>query len=149
MDAGWPSLRSLAVITPIFVLGQVILGAAFRHKTGGLTWHIVGAMVVSLLVLLLGMFVMQQFPKHQALRPGAIAMLSLVLLQVLLGIAAITTEMLASSNTVPASVTHSTAAHVAVGSLTLAATLVLSIQIRRNVQKPAEEPEEDESTAKA
>jgi len=148
-DSGWPSLRSLAVITPAFVLAQVILGAAFRHKVAGLTWHILGAMVVSLAVLLLGMFVMQQFPKHPALRPPAIALLTLVLVQVLLGIAAITAEMMAPDNTVPQSVMLWTAAHVAVGSLTLAASVVLSIQIRRNVLKPVEEAEEGQTVGQA
>ena len=148
-DQGWPSLRSMANITPPIVLIQVMLGAAFRHKAAGLTWHIVGAMVVALLILILGMFVMQQFPKHPALRPAAIALLTIGLTQVLLGIAAITTEMMAPDNTVPFSVVLSTAAHVAGGALTLAASLVMSVQIRRNVQKAVEEPEEDETTAKA
>ncbi|MBV8846629.1 MAG: hypothetical protein JO307_27805 [Bryobacterales bacterium] len=148
-DAGWPSLRSLAVITPVLVLAQVILGAAFRHKVAGLTWHIVGAMVVSLSVLLLGMFVMQQFPKHSALRLPAIALLTIVVVQVLLGIAAITAEMMAPDNTTPNSVMLTTAAHVAVGSLTLAASVVLSIQIRRNVLKPVEEPEQGQTVGQA
>lgn len=39
-DQGWPSLRSWAVVTPTFVLAQVALGAAFRHRVTGLTWHI-------------------------------------------------------------------------------------------------------------
>ena len=122
-DQGWPSLRSLAVITPVFVLAQVSLGAAFRHKEMGLTWHLVGAMLVSILILLLGMFVLQQFPKHPSLRPAAIALLTIAVAQVLLGIAAITAEMLAPGNTVPLGVMLSTAAHVTVGALTLAAKI--------------------------
>jgi hypothetical protein len=148
-DRGWPSLRSMAIITPVFVLIQAMLGAAFRHKAAGLTWHVVGAMVVALLILFLGMCVMQQFPKHAALRPAAIALLTIALTQVLLGIAAITTEMMAPDNTVPFSVMLSTAAHVAGGALTLAASLVVSIQIRRNVQKAVEEAEEGETPAQA
>ena len=30
-DHGWPSLRTIAIATPIFVLVQVALGAGFRH----------------------------------------------------------------------------------------------------------------------
>ena len=146
-DQGWPSLRSLSVIVPAFILLQVTLGAAFRHKAMGLTWHIVGAMVVSLLILLLGMFLMQQFPQHRALRPAAITMLSVGLTQVLLGIVAITTQMIAPDNTTPLSVMLSTSAHAAVGALTLAASLVLAIQIRRNVRKAIEEPEEESESA--
>ena len=142
-DHGWPSLRSLAVQAPVVVLLQIALGAGFRHKTAGLTWHIVGAMVVSLLILILGMFVMQQFPKHRALRPAAIALLSVTLMQVLLGITALTAEMMAPDNTVPLSALLAAVAHVATGALTLAASLVLSIQIRRNVQTAVEETEQD------
>lgn len=140
-DQGWPSLRSMAVAAPVVVLTQVMLGVAFRHKAAGLTWHIVGAMVTALMILILGMGVMQAYPKHRALRPAAIALLCAALVQVLLGIATITAEMLAPDNAVPASVILSTMAHVGVGAVTLASSLALAIQIRRNVQRPVEEEE--------
>ncbi|HEY6341904.1 MAG TPA: hypothetical protein VIY49_10465 [Bryobacteraceae bacterium] len=149
MDQGWPSLRSMAAVMPAFVLAQVMLGVAFRHKAMGLTWHIVGAMLVVLLVLLFGMCTMQPYPKHRALRSSAIALLSVALAQVLLGIAAITTETLAPENTAPPSVIISTIGHVALGAATLAASLVLAIQIRRNVQRPSQETEENEPAASA
>jgi heme A synthase len=141
-DQGWPSLRSMAVATPVVVLTQVMLGVAFRHKAAGLTWHIVGAMVTALMVLILGMCVMQAYPKHRVLRPAAIALLCAALVQVLLGIATITVEMLAPDNAVPASVVFSAMAHVAVGAVTLAASLALAIQVRRNVHRPVEEEAE-------
>jgi hypothetical protein len=148
-DQGWPSLRSMAVATPVVVFTQIMLGAAFRHKAAGLTWHIVGAMVTALTVLILGMCVMQAYPKHRVLRPAAIALLCAALAQVLLGIAAVTAEVLAPDNTVPASVILFTIAHVAVGAITLAASLALAVQIRRNVQRPVEEAEEGEKAAGA
>jgi hypothetical protein len=147
LDQGWPSLRSLSTITPVFVVAQVLAGAAFRHKEMGLTWHIVGAMVVSLLVLILGMFVMQQFPKHPTLRPAAITMLTVALFQVLLGITAVTAEMMVPDSAMPPVVMLSTAAHVCGGAFTLASSLAMAIQIRRNVQKAAEEPEEESPSA--
>ena len=148
-DQGWPSLRSMAVAAPVVVLAQVMLGAGFRHKAIGLTWHIVGAMVVALTILILGMCVMQAYPQHRVLRPAAIVLLCVALTQVLLGITAVTTEIMAPDNAVPASVIFSTVAHVAVGAATLAASLALAVQIRRNVQKPAEEVEEGERAASA
>jgi heme A synthase len=147
LDHGWPSLRSMASAAPVLVLAQVALGAALRHRAMGLTGHIVGAMVVALAILIVGMCVMQGCGKHRALRPAGIALLSIVLAQVLLGMAAITTEMLAPDNTVPLPVILSTVAHVATGAATLAASLVLAIQVRRNVRKPAEEPEEQAAGA--
>jgi hypothetical protein len=92
---------------------------------------------------------MQPYPKHRALRPAAIALLSVALGQVLLGIAAITAEMLAPDNTAPPSVIISTISHVAVGAATLAASLILAVQIRRNVRRAAEETEENETAASA
>lgn len=147
LDRGWPSLRSMATAAPVLVLAQVMLGAAYRHKAMGLAWHVVGAMVVLLTILIVGMCVMQGCGKHSTLRPAGIALLTIALAQVFLGMGAITTEMLAPDNTAPLPVILSTVAHVAVGAATLAASLVLAIQVRRNVQKPAEEAEEQAARA--
>ena len=134
VDHGWPSLRSLAVITPSLVLIQVLLGAAFRHKALGVMWHILGAMVVALMTLILGMFVLQQFPKHHSLRPAAIVLMTFTFTQVLIGTAVISMQMMANANTPPVVVV--TVIHVATGALTLAASLVIAVQIRRNVHAP-------------
>ena len=61
-DHGWPSLGSLGKITPVFVLVQIALGAAFRHKAMGIMPHLLGAMVIVMLILCICIFVMQQFP---------------------------------------------------------------------------------------
>ena len=137
----------MASAAPVLVLAQVMLGAAYRHRAMGLAWHIVGAMVVALTILIVGMCVMQGCGMHRALRPAGIALLIIGLTQVLLGFAALTTEMLAPDNTTPLPVILSTVAHVGVAAATLAASLVLAIQVRRNVRKPAEEPEEQAAGA--
>ena len=67
-DHGWPSLRSLAIIVPLVVLTQIALGAGFRHGAISVMPHMVGAMVVTLVILFVGAFVLQQFPTHRALR---------------------------------------------------------------------------------
>jgi cytochrome c oxidase assembly protein subunit 15 len=72
-DYGSPSLRSLAILTPSLVLIQIALGAAFRHGAIGVMAHVIGAMVVSLTILIVCAFVLHQFPSHPALRPAAIA----------------------------------------------------------------------------
>jgi cytochrome c oxidase assembly protein subunit 15 len=131
VDHGWPSLRSIAVVTPVLVLAQVALGAAFRHRVIGILPHIVGAMVVSLAILLLAVFVLHQFPNHRTLRPSALALLGVTFVQVFLGISAYLARSRATPN--PAELVVSTVMHVAVGALTLAATIILSIHILRNV----------------
>lgn len=131
-DYGWPSLRSLAILTPLLILLQIALGAGFRHRAFGLLPHVIGAMIVPLVILLAGVFVLQQFPRHRALRPAAIALLTITGVQVVLGIAAYFARMNAAAY--PLAMVLTTVAHVATGGLTLAASVVLAIQIRRNVR---------------
>src|SRR5678815_2780169 len=131
-DYGWPSLRSLATLTPVLVLLQIALGAGFRHRAFGLLPHVIGAMLVPLVILLTGIFVLQQFPKHRSLRPAAVALLSITGVQVFLGVIAYIARINAAEY--PLAMVLTTVAHVATGGLTLAASVVLAIQIRRNVR---------------
>ncbi len=139
-DYGWPSLRSLAVLTPVLVLVQIGLGAGFRHRAFGLMPHVIGAMLVPVVILLTGMFVLHQFPKHRSLRPAAIGLLTITLIQIFLGIIAYIARMNAAEY--PLAMVLTTVAHVATGGLTLAASVVLGIQIRRNVHARASETSE-------
>ncbi len=94
--------------------------------------HIAGAMLVTLIILVTGVFVLNQFPNHRTLRPAAVAMFGCTFLQVFLGLLA---YWVRADNTVdPTMMVVSTVAHVAGGGLTLASSVVLSIQIRRNVR---------------
>jgi len=139
-DYGWPSLRSLAILTPVLILVQIALGAGFRHRAFGLLPHVVGAMLVPLVILLTGIFVLQQFPKHRSLRPAAVALLSITGVQVFLGVIAYIARINAAEY--PLAMVLTTVAHVATGGLTLAASVVLAIQIRRNVRVRASESAE-------
>jgi len=139
-DYGWPSLRSLAILTPVLILVQIALGAGFRHRAFGLLPHVIGAMLVPLVILLAGIFVLQQFPKHRSLRPAAIALLSITGVQVFLGVIAYIARINAFEY--PLAMVLTTVAHVATGGLTLAASVVLAIQIRRNVRVRASEAAE-------
>ncbi len=144
-DYGWPSMRSLSIITPILVLLQILLGAAFRQQALSLLPHVLGAMFVALVILLESIFVLQQFPTHRALRPAAKTLLGVAFGQVFLGIAALTMRSIADDTAPPVILT--VAAHITGGALTLATTIVLSILIRRNVQPRVEEEEDAEAPA--
>jgi cytochrome c oxidase assembly protein subunit 15 len=133
-DNGWPPLRSLAIATPAMVLTQIALGAAFRHRAIGVLPHILFSMIVTLAVLFVSTFVLHQFPEHRALAGAAKALLGVTLLQVMLGIGAYYTRLEAAQK--PLAMVLVTVAHVATGGLTLAASVVLSIQILRNVRAP-------------
>ena len=138
-DHGWPSLRSLGKITPVFVLFQIFLGACFRHKALGVLPHLFMAMVLILLILCVCIFVMQQFPNHKALRPASNQLMAIAFTQIFLGIAAFTVR---SMNTKATDVVIGvTAAHALVGAITLGAAVILAMQIQRNVLKKVEEAE--------
>jgi cytochrome c oxidase assembly protein subunit 15 len=131
-DHGWPSLRSLAILTPLMVLVQIALGAAFRHRAIGVLPHVLFSMVVTLTVLFTATFVMHQFPEHRSLATAAKALLGVTFLQVMLGVAAYYTRLQAAQQ--PLAMVLTTVAHVATGGLTMAASVILAIQILRNVR---------------
>ncbi len=131
-DESRPPLRSLAIAVPAVILGQIALGAAFRHRAIGLAPHIFGAVVASVAILMVAAFVLYQFPRHPALGKAARVLLGVAFLQVFLGIAAYYARLAAAE--VPLAMVLITVAHVATGGLTLASTVVLAIQIRRNVR---------------
>lgn len=141
-DQGWPPLRSLAILLPALVLAQIALGAGFRHGVLSVIPHIIGAMVVTLAIMMVGVFVLQQFPQHRALRGAARALLTILIVQLALGVLAFVMRLQAAE--LPVWMVISTVAHVAVGAITLASSIVLSIEIRRNVRparKTAEAPQ--------
>lgn len=148
LDYGWPSMRSLAILTPTLVLLQILLGAAFRQNVLTLLPHVLGAMFLVLVILLESIFVLQQFPTHRALRAAAKTLLGVGFGQVFLGLTALIMKSMAD-DTDPA-VIITVASHITGGALTLATTIVLSILIRRNVQpRPAEEEDSEAPAANA
>jgi hypothetical protein len=130
-DYGWPSLRSLSYLLPIFVAIQVALGAGFRQGTVGLMPHVIGAMLVSLFILIVGSFVMQQCKNHPTLEPAGKTLMVFTFVQVFLGIAVFTVRSIPTQDIGPTLALAT--AHVATGALLLAASVVLGMYIRRNV----------------
>ena len=145
-DYGWPSNRSLAVISPFLILMQIALGAAFRQKAISLMPHVLGAMFVALVILMQCIFVLQQFKTHCALQAAGKTLLGVAFAQVFLGMTALIMRSMAEETAQPVVIT--VASHITGGAITLAATLVLSILVRRNVQpRPQEEAEDSEEPA--
>lgn len=133
-DYGWPSLRFMATSTPAFVFLQIVLGALYRHHIIGLIPHIVGAMLVTGIVLLLALFVLTQCPKHEEMKQLATAVLLVIFVQVMLGVFTYISGMSASENAVPGSAAAAIiAGHVAAGGILLVFSTLLGIQVRRYV----------------
>ncbi len=134
-DPAWPHLRALSVWTSVAILVQLVLGAAFRHGAFGIGPHLIGAAIVTILVIGSGRTVRKRFGEVKALRRWGIWLQSLLGTQLLLGYAAYWVTV-ASRDTVqplPLFVTV-TVAHVLVGALTLAASVLLMLSAFRLIR---------------
>ena len=133
-DAGTPSLRTLALLTPAVVLAQVALGAAFRHRAISVLPHVYGAVLVTVVVLMTAVFVIVQAGTHRDLARAASALIGITTLQVVLGVAAYGYRASHTGDAPGAMLVLFTVAHVAMGALTTASSFALTIQVLRNVR---------------
>lgn len=140
-DSGNPSPRWLAVITACAVLAQAALGAGFRHGAFGVTPHISGAVVVSLLTICTTLLILRRHGREAYLRRPALAVLVLLFLQLNLGLLAYVARLKSNSDPQPLEpMITLTVAHVVVGALTLASVIVLGLRCWRTLT-PASESE--------
>jgi len=128
------SLRTLCVGTVSMIFLQLFLGAAFRHHWFNLVPHMIGAGLVSLMTAWTIVTVFRRYGEERFLtRPAWVAGVLLVG-QLILGPSAY--FLLSSSAAEPqptGPMVEVTVAHVAVGALTLAALLVLTLRVFRVV----------------
>jgi cytochrome c oxidase assembly protein subunit 15 len=136
-DSGAPPLHWLALAVPACVFLQLALGASARHQAIGILPHMIGALLATGMVMWITVRVLMRHADHQALCRSALALLSITFLQVFLGIAAFMSRLATADAPQPMPVMVGfTVAHVAVGALTLALSVVLAIQIFRNIRRP-------------
>ena len=141
-----------------FLYLQLILGAAFRHvwtkwgPPGSNHWavpkivhvflypHILNALLVSGLLLYVSLSVLRRHSSIAHLRRPALWMILLLVAQLLLGVSAYVVRVIWGVNEVqPAlGLVAVTVAHLGVGALILAWTVVLTIQAYRYAGEPAE-----------
>jgi len=136
-----PRTTTLAYATVAVVWFQLIFGAAFRHNGLKVMWHLAWFLVVLTMIMWLTMRVLRTHRDVAALRNPAFWLMGLLTLQILLGFGAFVTRVvLSEGSTRPLkSLVIFTVAHVAVGALVLANTVVLAIQSRRNLLVTKEE----------
>jgi len=130
------SLRVLSLAALAALVLQVALGAAVRHKMMSAVPHIASALVVTIVVLLTAILAQNQFPDHPLLRPASKLVVGITFTQVMLGMATFITRLMMNASSLV--VVVPSVAHVATGSLTLAATLVLTMEIQRDIRPRAE-----------
>jgi heme a synthase len=136
-DARHP-IRGLSLLAPICVLSQLALGAAARHKAIGSIYHISWSPVVTGVILWVSLRILLHYGENKELRLASITLLAITFCQVFLGIAAFMSRIAYADavQPMPLMVTF-TVIHVAVGALTMAASVSLAILVRRNVPAAA------------
>jgi heme A synthase len=128
-DNGVVPMRSLSTLTVGAILIQLLLGAGFRHGALGIAWHIGGAVVVSGFVVFTAMQVLRNHSADRYLSRPAVLMCFLLICQVGLGIGSYLARLASANDPQPLEPMVSlTVAHVVVGALTLACTLVLALR---------------------
>jgi heme A synthase len=130
-DWNGPSVRPFALATPPVVFLQIALGAAYRHDVTGIMPHMGGAMVVALMALVISTLILQNAPGPKPLRRAAAILISIVLAQVCLGIAVFL--MLAMNAAGTLAFVLATTGHVSIGSATLAASVVMALEVWRTI----------------
>lgn len=136
-----PSIQVLTALAVTSIYVQLILGAAFRHHGIKLLPHIISATVVTFILLWTVVRVLTEYPQVDQLRKPAIALLSLLMVQLGLGFASWVTRVEWGKDAVQPEMPMviSTVAHVSVGALLLATAVVLAIQAWRHVAIPTAE----------
>ncbi len=136
-----PSLFTLTLLCIFVLYVQLILGGMFRHH--GLSWwpHVLHAVVVSFVLAWTAVRALSVYSHIEAVRRPAILMLSLMITQLCLGFTSFLTRVAWGRDAVQPELPMvvSTVAHVAVGALLLATTVILAIQVWRHVPVPFEE----------
>jgi cytochrome c oxidase assembly protein subunit 15 len=141
VDTRRPSLFTLTLLSILVLYVQLILGGMFRHH--GMSWwpHVLNAVMVSFVLAWTAVRAISACSHIEAVRRPAIIMLSLLITQLCLGFTAFLTRVAWGRDTAQPELPMvvSTVAHVAVGALLLATTVILAIQVWRHVPVAVEE----------
>jgi len=134
-----PSLRTLATLAVASVYLQLILGAAFRHSGIKLLPHLISAVFVTFLLFWTVARVVTEYSAVPQLRRPARVLLALLVIQLALGFSAYLTRVEWGKDAPQPmlNMVAATVAHVAVGAILLATTVVLAVQAYRHTSPQA------------
>lgn len=127
-----PSMRRVALVTAVGVFAQLVAGAVYRHAGVGLEYHVTGAVVVTLLISCLVLWVTGDYPDRPLLVRFATLLGGMLVVQLLLGIGAYVFTMNLNGQP-PRSVLEWVVptAHVALGAAILAVSVALTVSVSR------------------
>jgi heme a synthase len=135
LDTRKPTLFQLTLLSILVLYVQLLLGAMFRHH--GMSWwpHVANAAIVAFVLAWTAIRALSVYSQIEAIRRPAIMMIGLLITQLCLGFAAFLTRVAWGHDAVQPELPMviSTVAHVAVGALLLATTVILAIQVWRHV----------------
>jgi len=129
-------LRRFSVVCTAALMMQLATGALTRHMNHGLMFHLFWAVVSACLVGRLGMGVLDAVKEWKWARRVSVAILMLVAIQFLLGMLTLLVTGGSSSKVISPSLAQWAlpTAHVGVGSLVLASSVMLTVGLRRFVE---------------
>jgi heme a synthase len=131
-DSGAPRVTTLGLWTTGVILVQLVLGAGFRHGAFGILPHLIGAGVVTLMVIWTGRTAKSRFGNVPEIRGSIVFLHATFGTQILLGFAAYWAVAKALSEPQPTmSYVVLTVAHVLVGALVLAASVIFTLSSLR------------------
>ena len=134
----WP-LRRVTSTTVGAVLIQLVLGAGFRHQAFGIVPHIAGAAVVTILIVSMVVILMRRHGEDDYLaRPGKLVF-ALLFVQLCLGVASYVARVTSAADPQPLEPMISlTVAHLVVGALILATTVVIALRCHQVLEAGAD-----------
>jgi heme a synthase len=131
-DTKGVSMRQLPLWTTASVYAQLILGAALRHSKTGLLWHVLGAFVVTLLMIWTVARAYKYYADVALLFRPAMILGILLAAQLSLGVGSYLVRLASREDVQPGFLMVAvTTAHVAIGAAVLVTSLVLTLQCRR------------------
>ena len=134
-DRHHPKLFTLVLLSIFILYVQMFLGAMFRHH--GMSWgaHVMNAPLVAIVLTWTGLRALTQYPAIRAVRRPAMLMIWLLITQLCLGFMAFITRVAWGHDAVQPELPMviSTVAHVAVGALLLATTVILAVQVWHHI----------------
>lgn len=128
-------VQRLSLLTTILIYGQLILGAVVRHTGGWVALHLVGAVLVSVHVVVLSGQIRWHHADQPVLKRSANLSLGLLVLQLLLGLGAYLGKFTALGTALSPFVVALATSHVVVGALLLITCAVLTLWAYRCLQQ--------------
>ncbi|MGH9535018.1 MAG: COX15/CtaA family protein [Terriglobales bacterium] len=132
-----PGLYTLCVVTTAVIYGQIILGAAYRHDALPLWPHLVGAAVVTALVLWTAGVALQRHKEIARIRRAARGLLVVLGLQIAFGLNVyLIREKTIHAPQPPEARVGAAVIHLLCGALLLATALLLTLRARQYLSAP-------------